>query len=123
MSFCWVTVNVKDMDESIGFYKNVVGLSVERTLQPNPATRIAFLGSGETKLELIHNPENGAPAFGRDISMGFEVESMESIMQVLDAAGVKVESGPFQPGPAFRFLFVLDPNGARVQLVERLGAK
>ena len=50
MKLCWVTINVKNMDESINFYTKIVGLSVDRIMKPNPKMQIAFLGSGETKV-------------------------------------------------------------------------
>ncbi len=52
MSFCWCTVHVKDIDASIKFYEEIVGLKVAQRFGAG-AMEIAFLGSGETKLELI----------------------------------------------------------------------
>jgi lactoylglutathione lyase len=118
MKFCWVTINVMDMEKSMDFYTNVVGLAVDRIMKPSPGMQIAFLGSGETKVELIYDPVQEQRNFGRDISLGFEVASIDEFMKTLSERGIKIESGPHQPNPMVKYIFVLDPNGLRVQFVE-----
>jgi lactoylglutathione lyase len=121
MRFCWVTINVKDMDASLRFYTEIIGLTVDRMMKPGPKMQIAFLGSGETKVELIYDPKPDALSFGRDISIGFEVASLDATLETLKAKGVAIESGPFQPNPkGARFAFLRDPDGMRVQLVENM---
>jgi lactoylglutathione lyase len=121
MKLCWVTINVKDMDASLKFYTEIVGLTVDRMMKPNPKMQIAFLGSGETKVELICDPKPEALSYGKDISIGFEVASLDEMMETLKAKGVKIESGPFQPNPrGARFAFTRDPDGMRVQFVENI---
>jgi lactoylglutathione lyase len=120
MKFCWVTINVKDMEKSLEFYQGVVGLSMDRMMKPNPAMQIAFLGAGETKVELICDPKPDALVFGKDVSIGFEVESMDRLVETLKARKIEVAAGPFQPNPTVKFIFVLDPDGMRVQFVENI---
>lgn len=120
MKFCWVTVHVRDMKASLAFYCDLLGLPLQRRINPNPGVDIAFLGSGETEVELYLDREGGKGGFGEGISLGFEVESLEEAVAKLGRAGVSVHSGPFQPGPDLRFLFVQDPDGLLVQLVQRL---
>jgi lactoylglutathione lyase len=77
MKFCWTTVNVTDMENSLGFYRDIVGLELDRRFKPVPHMEIAFLGNGETQVELIHNAEGGNTYTGKGISLGFEVESLD----------------------------------------------
>jgi len=120
MKFSWATISIKDMEESLRFYHDLVGLPVGRRMKPSPDMELAFLGEGETKIELIHNAKAPAAAFGEGISLGFEVESLEKIKGVLEEKGIPIHAGPFQPNPAMRFLYVLDPNGLKIQFVENL---
>jgi lactoylglutathione lyase len=120
MKFLWATINVKDMAKSLAFYKDVVGLAVDRTMKPSPTMEIAFLGSGETKVELISDPQGRERSYGNDLTLGFEVESIESVSKALAAAGVAIESGPHQPNPMLKFIYVRDPNGVHVQFVENI---
>jgi len=118
MKFCWVTINAHDMEKSLAFYRDIVGLTLNREFSPSPGDRIAFLGSGDTEVELIHNEKSQASPFSQNISLGFKVDSLEATMEMLKRHGVPVAAGPFQPNPHVRFFYVLDPNGLRVQFVQ-----
>ncbi len=119
MKFAWVTVQVSDMERSVSFYRNLLGLEVDRRMKPGPDMEIVFLGTGETKVELVRRADNGEISFGNGVSIGFVVPSLEEATAALSELGIAVYSGPFQPNPHIRFLYVLDPDGLRVQLVEQ----
>ncbi len=118
--FCWTTLNVKDLQESLDFYENIVGLKVDRRLDMGPNNAIVFLGQGETKLELIYDSENKDIEIGKNISIGFEVESVDENIEFIKDKGIEIYSGPFSPAPTTKFFFVLDPNGLKVQFVENI---
>ena len=121
MKFCWSTVMVNNMEESIRFYQEVVGLSLCRRVQPQPGVEIAFFGDdSETQLELIYNEANNKVNIGQDISLGFEVKSVNEKMESLKRMGIAIHSGPYRPNPYVKFFYVMDPNGLKVQLVERM---
>jgi len=57
MKFCWTTLTVKNMEESLKFYQELIGLNLNQRFQAGPNMEIAFLGQGETQVELIYNKE------------------------------------------------------------------
>jgi lactoylglutathione lyase len=116
MAFLWCTVHVKDLDKSVKFYEDVAGLTVSRRFSGGHGD-IVFMGDGETMLELMGG---GAGAQGQDISIGFAVDDLDKTA-MLGEKGVTIHSGPFAPAPGVRFLFVQDPDGLLVQLVEQKG--
>ncbi len=118
MSFCWVTIHVKDMNKSLEFYKELVGLKVKQKFEAGPDMEIAFLGEGETQVELIYDKTDNNANFGENISLGFKVESVDEKMKFIKEKGLEVHSGPFKPNPQTTFFFVLDPNGLKIQFVE-----
>lgn len=120
MKFCWSTLRVKDMDKSLKFYEEIVGLKVVQRLKAGPEMEIAFLGDGETKIELIYNENNKDINVGKDISWGFEVKSVDDMIDFIEKKGLTVESGPFQPNPHVKFFYVIDPNGLKIQFVENV---
>jgi lactoylglutathione lyase len=120
MKFCWTTLRVNNLEESLKFYQEIVGLPLSRRFQAGPGVEIAFLGSGETKIEIICNGTNNKVNMGEDISMGFEVESVDKMMKDLKEKGIDIYSGPFQPNPHIKFFYLLDPNGLKVQLTENI---
>lgn len=120
MKYCWTTINVTDMEKSLGFYQDIVGLELERRFKPAPHMEIVFLGNGETQIELIYNADGADTTYGTGISLGFEVASLDNFLRFLDAKGIPVHDGPFQPNPSIRFLYVLDPDGLKIQFLETL---
>lgn len=118
MKFCWTTLMVKDLEESLKFYQEIVGLSVDRRFKAGPGVEIAFLGDGETKVELMCSEASKEVSFGQDISLGFEVNSVDEMMALVKEKGIDIHGGPFQPNPHTKFFFVLDPNGLKIQFIE-----
>ena len=117
MQYCWTTIMVKNLEASIAFYRDIVGLPLNRRFSANPTGEIAFLGSGETQIELFNQTgDNFLP--GNAISLGFSVPSLDETLAFVTAQGIPVESGPFQPNEHIRFFFVLDPDGVRIQFSE-----
>ena len=94
MKFCWSTLQVKDLDESIEFYCGILGLSVERRFQAGPAVEIAFLGEGETKIELICDRGKEKIEIGPDISWGFVIETADDIYEELKAGRSQITGYP-----------------------------
>lgn len=119
MKFCWTTINVLNMEKSLAFYQEIVGLPLMRRFPAGPGTEIAFLGDGETQVELIASTSTIEVKIGQDISLGFIVESLDDMLDFIQKRSIPVHSGPHQPNPQTRFFYILDPNGLKIQFVER----
>ncbi|MBE3094449.1 MAG: VOC family protein [Actinobacteria bacterium] len=120
MKFCWTTLTVNNLEESLKFYQEIIGLQLNRRFNAGSDLEIAFLGDGETKLELLCDKKSKKVNIGQDISLGFEVESVNKTLAQLKEKGIKIHSGPFQPNPNIKFFYLLDPNGLKVQMVENI---
>ena len=111
---------VKDMEESLKFYQEVVGLGINRRTPAGPGMELAFLGDGETQIELICDKSIDKVNIGNDISLGFEVNSLDDMIKFINDRGIAIHSGPVQPNPHIKFFNVLDPSGLRIQFLERM---
>ncbi len=120
MRFCWTTLYVKDMEASLRFYQEVVGLSINRRFASTPGMEIVFLGEGDTEVELICSDQKKDISVGQDISLGFLVDSVDRMMEVVTEKGYVISGGPFQPNPHVKFFYVQDPTGWKIQFVENL---
>lgn len=109
---------VKDLDESINFYQEILGLSIDRRFPAGPGVEIVFLGDGETKVELICDQNKKEIVVGPDISWGFEVDSAEEMMAFLKKKDIEIESGPFKTGNGSVYFYILDPNGMKLQFFQ-----
>lgn len=119
MDFSWTTIRVNDMDESLIFYQDIVQLPLQRRTQADGGMELAFLGSGETQVELIWRKGEKPAHYGQDISMGFFVDDLDVMMKFVTDKGIPILGGPFKPNDHIRFFYVLDPNGLRIQFVEQ----
>lgn len=120
MKFCWTTLHVQNMETSLKFYEEIIGLVLNRRYSPREGMEIAFLGAGDTQVELISDINATSSNMGKDISMGFITESLENTMKLLGEKGYSFENEVIKPNPHIQFFYMLDPNGLKIQFVEML---
>ncbi|NUO50404.1 MAG: lactoylglutathione lyase [Polyangiaceae bacterium] len=119
-------LRVKDLDASLAFYTGALGMRLLRkTDYPSGEFTLAFVGYGEESdtavIELTHNWGKSdydlGDAFGH-IAIG--VTDIYATCDKLRAEGVKItrEPGPMKHGSTV-IAFVEDPNGYKVELIQR----
>jgi lactoylglutathione lyase len=115
-------LRVSDLDQTIRFYTNVLGLEVlERKTSPR-GSQLAFLKvpNSEELIELTSFPPSGPVKVQEDlVHLAFQVESLDDTIASLNAKGVKVTDGPTQTSSGSRFIFIDAPDGYEVELIER----
>ncbi|HEX9060130.1 MAG TPA: VOC family protein [Clostridia bacterium] len=119
MKFRWCTISVNNMEESIKFYKDIVGLPIDRRFASGTGAEICFLGEGETKVELISGPDYKSHGSVEGISLGFEAASLDEMIEFIKEKGIEMK-GPYQPNPHIRFIYVKDPNGVIIQFSQSM---
>lgn len=118
MELKFVTIHVKNLEDSIRFYEDVLRLNLVRRFQAGPNTEIAFLADGPAQVELICDKAASSLVYGEHPSLGFAVENLDQAMNDMKAQGVEIVSGPFQPNPTTRFFFIKDPDGVPLEIIE-----
>lgn len=115
-------MRVSDMEQTVNFYTNVLGLEVlERKVSPR-GSQLAFLKvpNSEELIELTSFPPSGPVKVQEDlVHLAFQVESLDDTIASLNAKGVKVTDGPTQTSSGSRFIFIDAPDGYEVELIER----
>jgi lactoylglutathione lyase len=115
-------MRVSDMEQTINFYTNVLGLEVlERKVSPR-GSHLAFLKvpNSEELIELTSFPPSGPVEVQEDlVHLAFQVESLDDSIASLNAKGVKVTDGPTQSSSGSRFIFIDAPDGYEIELIER----
>ncbi|MCG3773205.1 MAG: Lactoylglutathione lyase [Nitrospira sp.] len=115
-------MRVSDMEQTIAFYTNVLGLEVlERKVSPR-GSHLAFLKvpNSEELIELTSFPPSGPVTVQEDlIHLAFQVESLDDTIASLNAQGVKITDGPTQSSSGSRFIFIDAPDGYEIELIER----
>ena len=119
MKFIFTTVQVKDLEQSIQFYEDIIGLKLMKRFPAGPNAEIAFLADGPAELELICNKNETPYEYGQFPSLGFEVDDLDAALEEIKAKGIDIVSGPIQPNPKTRFFFIQDPNGLPLEIIEQ----
>jgi lactoylglutathione lyase len=127
MQFLHTMLRVGNLERSIRFYTQVMGMQLLRTSEnPQYKYSLAFLGfdggnPGQAEIELTYNwgvesYELGS-AFGH-LALG--VPDVYAAVAQIKAAGGTVtrEAGPVQGGTTV-IAFVIDPDGYKIELIER----
>ena len=118
-------VRVNDLDESIKFYCEVLGMKLLRRREyPSGRFTLAFVGYGSESdnavLELTYNWDTHqydlGNAFGH-VAIG--VDDIYKTCDALRAQGAKIvrEPGPMKHG-ATEIAFIEDPNGYKIELIQ-----
>ena len=116
MKIKYATMAVADMDESIKFYTEVLGLEIDSQHNPYPGLRITLLkGEGEAMIELIEGEET--PQETGLFSVGIEVEDINTKVKELKSKGAKITREP-TPILVGTLAFLEDPNGAQIALIQ-----
>jgi lactoylglutathione lyase len=116
-------IRVKDLDRSVRFYTEVLGLREEhrKVLEKADAT-LVFLtdAAGHHAIELTYNHD------GRDYDLGnqfghfaFGVRDLEAAREELAGQGVEFSRGPYRVSEGGSMIaFIRDPDGIEIELIE-----
>lgn len=121
-------LRVGDLERSLRFYTEVLGMRLLRRHDyPEGRFTLAFVGYGAESdtavLELTHNWDTAAYELGSGYGhVALEVEDAAAACAAIKARGGKVvrEAGPMKHGTTV-IAFVEDPDGYRIELIERKG--
>ena len=120
MNFTWVTFHIRDMDKSLSFYRDLLGLKIVREFGDENHKIVFLAGDNETQVELICDKGASIENPGRGVSVGFGVAGLEEKIAALKDKVSAPIAGPISPNPHIKFYLVPDPDGYTIQLYENL---
>lgn len=126
-----VAVVVRSIEDSLGFYRDGLGLQLETISDvPDDRVRIAFLGVGQSKIELVQPTDDttGVARFLESKGEGFhhvcfEVDNLAESLMRLEIDGLElIDTAPRRgaEGPV-AFIHPRSGHGVLVELIEAPG--
>ncbi|MGH7002452.1 MAG: lactoylglutathione lyase [Alphaproteobacteria bacterium] len=120
-------LRVHDLEKSLHFYTKLLGMKLLRKKDyPEGKFTLAFVGYGDeqgsTVIELTCNwgnaPYEHGTAFGH---LAIAVDDIHGACDSLAKAGVKIPrpAGPMKADPSIVIAFVEDPDGYKIELIDR----
>jgi len=124
MRFLHTMLRVGDLDRSIGFYTEVLGMKLLRQKEyPDGRFTLAFIGYGDesahTVIELTYNWDTDSYELGTGYGhIALEVDDVYKATEEISRRGGKVlrDAGPMNAGTTI-ISFIEDPDGYPIELI------
>ncbi|MGI0091857.1 MAG: VOC family protein [Nitrososphaerales archaeon] len=124
MKIAHASITVKNMEESLNFYCNILGLKLARRREiPENKAEIAFVqGKGQANplLEMTFWREKKDWTDGDQLDhIAFTVPDVQRSVEEFRRKGVEIAKEPYSlQGSKNKIAFIKDPNGIWLELIE-----
>ena len=115
---------VSDMEKSISFYQDILGMEVVEQKTSPRGSKLVFLKfpGMDCELELCSFPDSGSVHVPEDlVHLAFEVDDLEACMDKLNLADVPITEGPLESSNGTKFIFTEDPDKYEIELMYSKG--
>jgi lactoylglutathione lyase len=113
---------VNDLERTVRFYKDVLGLEEIRRHRSPRGSELVFLKAPESdeQIELCHFPDAGPVQVQADLThLAFEVDDLGEFARHLSSLGLKYSDGPTTTSTGTVFAFIDAPEGYEIELIQR----
>ena len=113
---------VKDLEKTVAFYKDVLGLQETRRHTSGRGSQLVFLKAPESEeeIELCKFDESGPVVVGPDLThLAFEVDDMEKFAHEATGKGYPLSDGPHKTSGGSVIAFIDAPEGYEIELIQR----
>ena len=115
-------MRVNDLERTIKFYEEVIGLKVSRRNVSPRGAQIVFLATpnSEEEIEICQLPNSPSVQVQPDLMhLAFEVDSIDAFAADIARKGYKLSDGPTKTSSGAVIAFVDAPEGYEVELIQR----
>ena len=117
-------MRVNDIEASVKFYEQALGLKVSRRHTSPRGAQLVFLATpnSEEEIELCQMPPDKSPPVQVQpdlMHLAFEVDDMDAFVAALEKRGFKLSDGPSGGSTGNRIAFIDAPEGYEVELIQR----
>ncbi|HWC58833.1 MAG TPA: VOC family protein [Verrucomicrobiae bacterium] len=112
---------VNDLEKTVKFYKDVLGLEEIRRNKSPRGSELVFLKTpgSEELIEITYFPGSGPVQVQPDLThLAFEIENLEAFGKHLASLGLKFSDGPTKSSSGSTFAFIDAPEGYEIELIE-----
>jgi lactoylglutathione lyase len=114
---------VNDIESSVKFYQEALGLSVSRRHTSPRGAQLVFLSTpnSDEEIELCQMPAGAEPVkVQSDLThLAFEVDDLTAFAGELKVKGYELSDGPTTTGSGSLIAFIDAPEGYEVELIQR----
>jgi lactoylglutathione lyase len=114
-------MRVNDLERTVSFYEQALGLLVARRHTSPRGAQLAFLKTpnSEEEIEICQLPNSPAVQVQNDLMhIAFAVDNMETFVVELKRKGFALSDGPSKSSSGTVIAFIDAPEGYEVELIE-----
>jgi lactoylglutathione lyase len=115
-------MRVDDLERTVRFYEDILGLKVSRRHTSPRGAQLAFLRTpnSDEEIEICQLKDSPPVKVQPDLMhLAFEVEDLGAFAERIGKKGVKLSDGPTRTGSGSVIAFVDAPEGYEVELIQR----
>ncbi len=120
MKFSYVVLYCSNMEKSVHFYRDIIGLECERRYTEEDGVETAFMVQPgavpmvqQPMVELVCGMPNMPTAQSGEL-FGFTVDNLNKVVSALDAEGYPRVKGPYSPDVTCTIYEYRGPDGERI---------
>src|ERR1700740_2970168 len=113
---------VHDLEKTVSFYKDVLGLQELRRHTSGRGSQLVFLKAphSDGEIEICKFDQSGPIVVGPDLThLAFEVDSIDEFARHSAAKGYPLSDGPHKSPTGSVIAFIDAPEGYEIELIER----
>jgi len=117
MKLAHTMIRVKDLDRTLEFYTGFLGLKETRRHELGDEATLVFLAdeTGQYHIELTYNHGRSEYTLGDQFGhLAFVVDDLDSVVRRVESNGWWYRTSK----PAGRYIFVKDPNGYDIEILQ-----
>jgi lactoylglutathione lyase len=116
---------VSDLDKTVSFYKEVLGLEETHRSTSGRGSQLVFLKAPESdeEIEICKFDQSGPVIVGPDLThLAFQVDDLEAFARDAAAKGYPLSDGPHRSSSGSVIAFIDAPEGYEIELIQKAPA-
>ena len=121
-----VGIGVSDLERSTAFYRDVLGMQLQRTFELGYMDEVMLAHEGRNAVVLMHYTDGSARNYkDNPVKLVFYVTDPAAIAAKVKAAGLEVtrEPAPIESLGGALVCLAKDPDGYTIELIQRVAAE
>ncbi len=119
MRYAHTMIRVRDLDASIAFYRDVLGMTETRRKEIGGEATLVFLedDTGDKIVELTHNKDGREYTLGNQFGhLAFTTADLEKLVKEVEHRGLSYRRS--RPELNSSYIFIKDPDGYDIEILQ-----
>jgi lactoylglutathione lyase len=115
-------MRVNDLERTVKFYEDALGLTVSRRHTSPRGAQLAFLRTPNSseEIEICQLPQAPSVSVQPDLMhLAFEVDDLAAFTEQLSRKGYKLSDGPTRTSSGSTIAFIDAPEGYEIELIQK----